>query len=102
MAGTVGSLCGGRVSVRDFCAREEVSEASFYQWRKRLAGERSNRRRVAKPAFQEVRVTPVAGVLSIEFPGGARLEAPADHLELARAVVRELALAAPADGSGGA
>ena len=48
----------------------------------------------AKSAFQAVRVTMAVAGLAIEFPGGTRVEVAADQVELARAVVREVALVA--------
>lgn len=89
------------LSVREFCSYEAVSEPSFYQWRKRLAGRRRKQRPTDKSFFQPVRVTPT-GVLSIEFPGGARLETPADNLDLARLVVREVVAALRVERSGDA
>ena len=90
------------LSVKEFCSQEAVSEPSFYQWRKKLAGRRRKRRPTAKSVFQPVRVAPAAGVLSIVFPGGARLEAPADNLDLARLVVREVVAALRVERSGDA
>jgi hypothetical protein len=42
------------LSVRAFCLREELSEPSFYAWRKRLAAERGSSKAAA--AFAAVRV----------------------------------------------
>jgi hypothetical protein len=92
------------LSVKEFCARESVSNPSFYQWRKKLVGAGRNvqqrTRRKARSAFQPVRVTPVAEVLSIEFPGGARLWVPASSLDLVRAVTREVVIASRLDDAG--
>ncbi len=90
----------GRLCVREFCAREGVSQASFYNWRRRLASSSQ-----AKPAFQQIHVattTTATAALAIELPGGARLQVAADQVELARAVVREVAMAAQASAGGGA
>lgn len=93
------------LSVKEFCVREAVSNPSFYQWRKKLAGAGSNvrgrTRSKARCAFQPVRVTPVAEVLSIEFPGGARLCVPASNLDLVRAVTSEVTIASRLDHAGG-
>jgi hypothetical protein len=53
---------GSGLSVRAWCGRQEVPEASFYWWRRRLgrsgaAGHPSRRRRVNPPRFVPVRVT---------------------------------------------
>lgn len=90
------------LSVKEFCARESVSDPSFYQWRKRLGGAESSRsRRRAKPAFQPVRVTGVTEALSVEFPGGVQLHVPTSDLNAIRAVVSEVATACRADAAGG-
>jgi hypothetical protein len=92
------------LSVKEFCVRESVSNPSFYQWRKKLADAGRNGQQRTRPnamsAFQPVRVTPVAEVLSIEFPGGARLCVPTSNLDLARAVTREVAMASRLDDAG--
>ena len=100
-------FAGAGLSVKEFCAAEAVSEASFYQWRRKLAGARRKRqrrkpRREAAFVFQSVRVTPADAVWSIEFPGGVRIEAPVDHFKLARALVKEVVRASRADDSGDA
>lgn len=46
-------------SVGEFCRREQVSQASFFQWRKRLAGEVASSRSEGEPrtpAFVPVQV----------------------------------------------
>jgi transposase-like protein len=53
---------GSGVSVRDWCRRHSVSEASFYWWRRRLArtgrpARKSGRRKSSTPQFVPVRVT---------------------------------------------
>lgn len=52
---------GSGLSVRAWCGRHDVSEASFYWWRRRLArtnrpAKKSNRRDAAMPRFVPVRV----------------------------------------------
>ena len=88
------------LSIRAFCQREGVSLPSFYTWRKKLASAQPSTSAAATsttPAFQTLHLTPLAPVLAIELPSGTRLEVPADHLQLARLVVRELARAAHAN-----
>ena len=89
--------CG--LSVKEFCIQESVSEPSFYQWRKKLGGV-GGRRRQAAPAFQPVQVTSAVDILSVVFPNGVRLEAPAGSTELAGVVVRELTRAVHDNQSG--
>lgn len=79
-------------TVREFCAAEEVSTASFYQWRRRLAQRRPPRADVAgrASAFQAVRVRAVVSAISVHLPGGARIDVPVEQLDALRAVVEEL------------
>ena len=93
----LGRFAAAGLSVREFCDREGVSQASFYKWRRRLPEAARPASPQGKPAFQPVRLTTAAG-LAIELPGGARLEVAADQVELARAVVREVAQAAQGGG----
>lgn len=76
------------LTVASFCAREGVSTASFYRWRRQAAakGEASE-----PPAFRAVQVRPAALPLVVELPSGARLEVPSQDLDLVRAVVGQLA-----------
>lgn len=93
-----------------FCARERVSVASFYHWRKKL-GQAALRRRVParRGIFRQVTVVPVppsvvpaapgvaperaASSVSIQLPCGTRIEVHAEHLDAVRAVVGEVARA---------
>jgi hypothetical protein len=75
------------LSIVEFCRREEISQASFFAWRKRL----SNRRALArggKPPGAEVSsrearflelpppVWPTSGGVQITLPGGAVVTLP--------------------------
>jgi hypothetical protein len=89
------------MTVVRFCKQEGVSTASFYRWRNRLA-EWGRRTRNADartaattgvehgPLFQPVRVTGAETPISIQLPGGARVEVPAENLDAVRAVLGEL------------
>jgi len=97
------------LAVGRFCAREGVSTASFYNWRKRLR--HKGRRRCApgsqrrlrtgrsegRGRFQEVTVVPdtspvpaTAPVICIQLPCGTRIEVGAEHLDAVRTVVGEV------------
>ena len=79
------------LTVARFCEHEGVSTASFYRWRSRLADQRPPTRGVDQtPAFQAVRVTRADTPVSIQLPGGARVEVPAENLDAVRAVLGEL------------
>jgi transposase-like protein len=89
------------MTVVRFCREEGVSTASFYRWRNRLA----ERGRLARntdtrssattgveqtPLFQPVRVTGAETPISIQLPGGVRIQVPAENLDAVRAVLGEL------------
>jgi len=87
------------LAVARFCAREGVSVASFYYWRKRLgpratsALTRTARGRatpVRREAFQAVAVVPAGGDISIRLPGGTQIEVRAEPLDAVRAVIAEV------------
>jgi transposase-like protein len=95
---------GSSVTVAEFCRREGVSQATFYQWRKRLApgataaepavtsGAAAVRGRTAVPhsgqaAFVELALAPAA-VVEIELPNGVRVRVPADREQALRAAIR--------------
>lgn len=98
------------LTVARFCARERVSVASFYHWRKKL-GQAAPRRRVParRGIFRQITVVPVppsvvpaapgvaperaASRVSIQLPCGTRIEVYAEHLDAVRAVVGEVARA---------
>lgn len=67
------------LSVAEFCRRRDVSEASFYQWRKRLRADslpaESATTRLSTGAFLPLSVVGAAGV-EIELPCGAMLRIP--------------------------
>lgn len=100
------------LTVKQFCRHEGVSDASFYQWRKRLkVGPQMAGPQVAEPAgrsaggpnktaksppFVPVRMSSaegmsVAGVMSaiaeVEFPNGVRIRVPAMHAEALRIAI---------------
>ncbi len=89
------------LTVARFCEEEGVSTASFYRWRNRLADQGSATRNadarrwatttgVVPPAFQAVRVTGAEASISIQLPGGVRVEVPTENLDAVRAVLGEL------------
>lgn len=93
---------GGKLSVAEFCRRRKVSQASFYQWRRKLRPAtstlRSNStpRPNSRPAGRFVPVSligdvPRSGVgqdtASVQFPCGVVLRLPAgDERALAQVV----------------
>ena len=87
--------CSGLTVVR-FCKEEGVSTASFYRWRNLLA-ERPIQSSDQTPTFQAVRVTACKPAetgadtpVSIQLPGGMRVEVPTHNLDVVRAVLAEL------------
>ena len=85
-------------TVNRFCEKEGVSAASFYRWRKKLAvqkqttrcGKPTTRDGNHTPAFQTVRVTPTDAAVSIQLPGGAKIDVPTANLDAVRVVLGEL------------
>jgi len=92
-----------------FCAREGVSTASFYNWRKKLSLNGQSRsateghpRLRTGPAegrgrFQQVavipgtlRMPPTVPAICIQLPCGTRIEVGAENLDALRAVVAEV------------
>jgi hypothetical protein len=110
---------GSGLSVARFCAAEEVSEASFYYWLRKLgplkrrprvrAEDRATRcadfpvRRADRSAraedrsassegrglFQPVTVVPATSGVVVRLPGGTQIEVAAGQLDAIRAVVAE-------------
>jgi transposase-like protein len=84
------------MTVAEFCRREEVSEAAFYQWRRRLAetatAEEATVKRSAGPTFIPVQVATGAN-LHVVFPNGTRLTLPAHDHELVKLSIESIAVA---------
>ena len=81
-----------RLAVAPFCARERVSVASFYHWRKKLGPQVPRRpTSVRGDVFQPVAVVPAAWGVSIRLPGGTQIEVCVEHLDTIRAVIAEVA-----------
>ncbi len=103
------------LTVARFCARERVSVASFYYWRRKLQQAARRGRMPARPGvFRQVAVVPAppamvspasavasaasagdpgAPTVSILLPCGTRIELDAEHVDAVRAVVGEVARA---------
>lgn len=93
------------LSVEDFCWREGVSVASFYQWRRKLRGAserssvKSGRRKTAacapamSSAFLPIEITGLsatANCVEVLFPGGPRLRIPCHESQAIRTVIAAL------------
>ena len=96
-----------KLTVKEFCRQEGVSDPSFYQWRKRLEkGPQGSKRsrptdgrsaKTEKPqSFVPVRVSSAedlsnslfGSVLAeVEFPNGVRIRVPAMHAEALRIAI---------------
>ena len=82
------------LAVARFCAKERVSVASFYYWRKNLgAQDRPQPVPECDDAFQQVTVVSAAASVSIRLPGGAQIEVGSDRLDTVRVVIAEVARA---------
>lgn len=88
----LGRFSSSGLTVARFCARERVSVASFYHWRKKLGPPAPRRRAVGDVGlFQAVTVVPTAADVSIQLPGGTQIEVRAEHLAAVQAVIAEVA-----------
>ncbi len=77
-------------TVARFCEQEGVSAASFYQWRRKLAGmdqrprdsQAAESRTLGKPrkgsTFQAVQILPAVSVATIRLPNGIEIELGGD------------------------
>jgi hypothetical protein len=82
------------LAVARFCAKERVSVASFYYWRKNLGPQRRPQPvPECDDAFQQVTVVSAAVGVSIRLPGGAQIEVGSERLDTVRAVIAEVARA---------
>lgn len=82
-------------TVAAFCVREGVSAVTFYQWRRKLAGEPTGGRSRAteergesheRPSFLPVRIAG-AERIEIELPNGVRVRVPGDATRTLDAVL---------------
>jgi hypothetical protein len=83
------------LSVRDFCSRENLSEPSFYSWRRTLA--QRDAQPTAAPPFIPVHVLPATPPLTLELllRSGHTLRVPAGFdADQLRAIVAALEAAA--------
>lgn len=85
-------LADSGLSVKEFCAREQVSIASLYHWRRRLADSEADSAGAHSPPFQPVQIVG-GGMVTVEFPDVAAMRVPAEQVDIVRAVVMELARA---------
>lgn len=91
----LGRFTRSKMTVAKFCRREDVSVASFYQWRRRLAetetAEQATGKQSAQPTFIPVQVTAGANLLVV-FPNGTRLTLPAHDHELVTLSIAAIAV----------
>jgi hypothetical protein len=84
------------MTVAEFCRREDVSVASFYLWRRKLAettiAEEATVKQSAGPTFIPVQVAAGAN-LQVVFPNGTRLTLPAHDHELVKLSIESIAVA---------
>jgi transposase-like protein len=85
---------GSSLTAAEFCRREGVSQAAFYQWRKRLtqgatagAQEPAAAAHGGEDAFVELAWAAVA-VVEIELPNGVQVRVPADREQALTAAIR--------------
>lgn len=94
-----------QATVEEFCWREGVSVAAFYQWRRKLTdatcpsttasrGRKTTSRQTAPhPGFVPVEITgqsPVSSHIEVLLPGGSRLLVPCHEQQAIRTVITAL------------
>ena len=91
--------------VSRFCAAEGVSVASFYVWRKRVAAARITSAQPQAATGSGQAFAPVtllgAGAMTVELPGGTRLQIPTGNVAVLRAALEALAAADGRRSAGG-
>ena len=88
-----------KLSVAEFCRAEQISQASFYQWRRRLGihrppANRNSDKYARSPAaehFVPVQVASTAARLRFSFPNGAQLRFDAQDPKLLQTVIQIVA-----------
>ena len=94
------------LTVAAFCRSEGVSQAGFYQWRKKLRhsvsrqrtiGRQRNRVAAKQPAFVRVVPTSVASAVVVTLVNGVRVEVPSTDHELVGHVVQVAASTSSAE-----
>jgi hypothetical protein len=94
------------LTVAAFCRSEGVSQAGFYQWRKKLGCSVGRQRAVAgqrhrvaatQPAFVRVVSTSVAPAVVVTLVNGVRVEVPSTDHELVGHVVQVAASTSSAE-----
>lgn len=84
-----------RFTVAEFCRKHRISQASFYQWRRRLATNTTpghDQRREAKPLQRRAAFVPVqlvddsqdstAQTVQVHLPNGVRVDVPTGQRDL--------------------
>ena len=66
------------LTVSQFCLREGVSIASFYQWRRKLRGKSGGNE---PKRFQPVQLTSAAAAMTVRLRDGIVIEVAADAIE---------------------
>lgn len=91
----LGRFSRSTLSVSEFCRRERVSVAAFYQWRKKLAAAAGEDQLAAPPpqaTFLPVQLTAARG-LQVTFPNGVTLTLPVEDHALIRLSIEAVAQA---------
>ena len=86
----IAEQAGSGLSVAEFCRRQDVSQASFYQWRKKLG-------KAAVEPFVPVSIVAGAGV-SVELPCGAVVRVPPGEERALAQIISLLTAAGERDG----
>ena len=108
-----GRFLASGMKVKQFCADEGVSVASFYDWRQKLTKRAADRdgQEDCEPShsggrtsrvFAPIVVSPAPALVSIRLPDGVQIDVPGDNLAAVRTVIGELIRTEQVLGSGAA
>lgn len=102
-------FASSNVTIAGFCDREGVSVPSFYQWRRKLAGERQfvgatgrqgrSARAMESQAFVPVQITH-SSLVQMRLPNGVQLSLPAGDAALVAAAITAAGSLAAVDREG--
>ena len=84
------------LTIAEFCIVEGVSVSSFYLWRKRLAKKSEHRQnaKIDRSVFAPVRLVTASSapttLVTVQLPGGTRLEIPMSDCEVFERTIQAL------------
>ena len=90
--GQIEGQAASALTAREWCLREQLSEPSFYAWRRKLA-QRDRERSAASPTVVNQRFLPIrlttlaASNVELQLPSGLLIRVPAQETAALRAIL---------------